>query len=150
MNWWRRIPTSRIVRKLEFAATRLGRIPRLTTAVRINSSWCTSILANERRGACGHAAAAGGEVSRTLEKGACEIVVNCGIKGIFTPNNGDEVDRAGITAFREMTLLPLARQLIVVVRHLGLQERRDAVLPSLSCVDGEESVSDHITAQKMS
>jgi hypothetical protein len=49
-----------------------------------------------------------------------------------------------------MTSSQPAQPLIFSVRHLGLQERRDAVLPSLSCVDGEESVSDHITAQKMS
>jgi hypothetical protein len=37
---------------------------------------------------------------------------------VVTPNHGDEVDRAGITGFPGMTLLPPARQLICGVRDL--------------------------------
>jgi hypothetical protein len=43
------------------------------------------------------------------------------IKGtlkVVTPNNGDEVDRAGITVFPGMTLLPPARQVNAVVRPI--------------------------------
>jgi hypothetical protein len=41
---------------------------------------------------------------------------------ISRPNKGDEVDRAGITAFREMTFVPPARQPI-----LGVRVRHEAV-----------------------
>jgi hypothetical protein len=35
----------------------------------------------------------------------------------FTPNKGDEIDRAGITVFRDVASLQPARQLIFCVRR---------------------------------
>src|SRR5712692_6109014 len=46
------------------------------------------------------------------------------IRGIFTPNKSDEVDRAGITAFRDMTSLQAARQLIIIVSRMRPERRR--------------------------